>query len=139
MNKTRIGIALKKAREMNDLTQAAVVASGILSKSHISQIESGERGPGLSTFVALCGLYNVSVDDILELSRDENQFLEIESQWHPTDRQYFAAKAMQGQLANEEMMNDVLANAEHNETSMGAVLSRRSFEIADAMIAEAAK
>lgn len=54
-------------------------------------------------------------------------------------RDYFAAKAMQGMLSNDEMISRYGACAKENNISPDIVLATAAYGISDAMISERAK
>lgn len=73
----RKGIPALRIREIRlkaGLSQNALAKKAGVSQSHISEIESGEKKVGLAIALKLTEALNCTIDDILRLEGEPNQF-----------------------------------------------------------------
>ena len=71
-SKEIIGERLKKIRIERGLNAIEIAKAVNVSKSAISQIESGKNAPDIVTFFELCQLLDCSADWLLGLSDNKN-------------------------------------------------------------------
>lgn len=77
-----IGLVLKNARENKDYTQKKVMElTGINSKS-LSGYENNVAEPDLKTLADLANLYELSIDDALEIQNATNSCILSKSEKH---------------------------------------------------------
>lgn len=62
---------LSRLRKKEGLSQAEVAEKLDVSRQAVSRWESGEAKPSTDNFQALCKLYHVSIDDLLNESEEE--------------------------------------------------------------------
>ncbi|MGN0512753.1 MAG: helix-turn-helix domain-containing protein [Lachnospiraceae bacterium] len=67
-----IGIKLKQARQEAGVTQTELAEQLGVHQKDISRWENGERTPALETFAKICRILEVSADDMLEISRQQD-------------------------------------------------------------------
>jgi len=65
---------IKNLREDNDWTQQYVANLLYISRSTYSAYENGANAPPLEILIALSGIYNTSVDYILDLTDNRNPY-----------------------------------------------------------------
>ena len=66
MNLTALGRQIKKAREINHMTQEQLSAAVDYSVDHISVIERGKKAPRLDKLVEIANVLGVSMDFLLQ-------------------------------------------------------------------------
>ena len=66
MNLTALGQQIKKAREINHMTQEQLSAAVGYSVDHISVIERGKKAPRLDKLVEIANVLGVSMDFLLQ-------------------------------------------------------------------------
>jgi transcriptional regulator with XRE-family HTH domain len=65
------GVALKKTREKQKLTQLKLAERSDLDVTYISLLERGRRQPSLKAFIALAGALGVPAVDLLKKTLKE--------------------------------------------------------------------
>lgn len=65
MDFTDVGRRIKKAREVNGITQERLAELVDLSSDHISVIERGIKAPRLESFIKIANALEVSADSLL--------------------------------------------------------------------------
>ena len=60
-----VGPRLRRIRQARELTLGDVADSTSISVSTLSRLESGERKPTLELLLALSGLYDLPLDDLV--------------------------------------------------------------------------
>ena len=72
-DKKFVGNIIKQARIKSKLSQAELAEQIGLSEKHISNIERGLNFPALDTFLKLCEVFNLALDDFgLHINVNEN-------------------------------------------------------------------
>jgi transcriptional regulator with XRE-family HTH domain len=60
-----IGARLRRRREQLGLTVTAVAAKAEIAQPYLTQLEQGQRSPGIDVLVRLCDTLDVSADWLL--------------------------------------------------------------------------
>ena len=92
---------LRKIRKENGMTMKDLADKIGVSESAISQYENGKRQPGFETLKELSGIFNVSVDYLLDIdsgnefsiSKQERELLEIYKKAKQSDKAHVNALA----------------------------------------------
>ena len=92
---------LRNIRKENGMTMKDLADQIGVSESAISQYENGKRQPGFETLKELSGIFNVSVDYLLDIDRDneftiskqERELLEIYKKAKQSDKAHVNALA----------------------------------------------
>lgn len=70
MNNQLLSAKLKELRKVHGLTQDYVASVLDIARQTYSHYETGKRTPNPETLFKLAGLYNISVDDLMQLTID---------------------------------------------------------------------
>ncbi|MEI6132815.1 MAG: helix-turn-helix transcriptional regulator [Bacillota bacterium] len=78
MKKWDIAKKLKEVRENLKLTQAEVAEKIGVKHNTISMWESGKNQPDADTFINLCSIYGVNIDDLFGIESNDESFTSFE-------------------------------------------------------------
>lgn len=70
MNNQLLSTKIKKLRKIHGYTQDYVASAIGVVRQTYSHYETGKRTPSSETLFKLAGLYNISVDDLMQLTMD---------------------------------------------------------------------
>ncbi len=79
MNNQRLAIKLKELRKAHNLTQDYVASAIGTVRQTYSHYETGRRTPSSDVLFKLAGLYNISVDDLMQLVLDVDRTVYYEA------------------------------------------------------------
>jgi len=63
----RIGVNIKKIREMKNISQQDLAAACNFEKSNMSRIEAGRTNPTIGTLLKICEALQVKLTDIVDV------------------------------------------------------------------------
>jgi DNA-binding XRE family transcriptional regulator len=66
-----VGLALRRARTRRGITQGRLAEQIGLSAAVLSRLERTQRGPHLTTVLALCNVLGVRFSDVMRVAEDE--------------------------------------------------------------------
>ena len=75
----KLGLAIRKARIRNGLSQEALAELLDVSATHVKHMESGHRKPSVELLFKLAKLLNMSVDEVM-FDRGEEEKLNLQLQ-----------------------------------------------------------
>ncbi|WP_105956739.1 helix-turn-helix domain-containing protein [Apilactobacillus quenuiae] len=73
----KLGKQLKKIRQQNGLTQEELAERIYSSYQSVSNWERDKSSPNIETLIIIAKEFNISIDDILALDKDNNQYDDI--------------------------------------------------------------
>ena len=75
MGKKTLGLKLLELRQQHNLTQKQLCESLNLGRSTYSYFETGSRTPDIDTLLLIARYYNITIEDVMELSKADFNFL----------------------------------------------------------------
>ena len=67
-----VGTEIKKFREINKISQNEMAQRIGINRNQLSRIETDKSEPSASTLKALCEIYNLNIDELLQIKKFDN-------------------------------------------------------------------
>lgn len=111
----QLGHLLRDARKSRNLTQNDL-AKGIVSRTTISKIETGEQDPAFSTVMSLLDRMGITVDELFSFNHDSYDFLyhdvlhKFKSLYYSTQEEHINCLLSEINYLEKQKHSDILSN-----------------------------